>query len=359
MKKSIFLFSVLATAIACNPKTANVIQIEEGNDISVFADGIKEVELIPLSTDATHLLGSQTNLILTENGYVVIDTPNSKIYHYNHAGEFINTIGRKGRGPGEYNTLLNAEISGDSLFVFSAPQKMQCFRLDGKLLSEKKLSSLGKQTYIFHSDTLNYYDFSPTKKDRLVVTGRTGERKHLRTTTSVLPYDMSSPRFSSNGSSVFLIDSYSTVIYQYINHQLTEHLKFDFGKYSIPEAFFSAGDPYKAATILLESDFAAINRYIETPEIKIVEVMMQSNGDLKFTYGLYNQKWIWFDCNGYGEVLKESIKTANGKTLFALLDPSMLLPFAESRILDKVTNKETLKHISENDNYVIAKIELK
>ena len=56
---------------------------------------------------------------------------------------------------------------------------------------------------------------------------------------------MSSPRFSSDGNSVFLIDSYSPVIYQYKNLQLSEYLRFDFGKYAVPETFFSAGDPYK------------------------------------------------------------------------------------------------------------------
>lgn len=37
----------------------------------------------------------------------------------------------------------------------------------------------------------------------------------------------------------------------------------------------------------------------------------------------------------------------------------MLMHLAESQVLDKTNNKEILKHISENDNYVIAKIELK
>lgn len=358
MKKTILSIPIIAIT-ACNPNTTYTIKVENGSDISAFSDRIKELDLIPLSTDDTHLLGTQINLIPTDDGYIVLDVPNSKIYHYDLNGAFVNVIGRKGRGPGEYNSLLNAELAGDSLYVFSAPQKMQCFSLDGRLLSEKKIPALGKQSYIFRSDTLNYHDFSPTKKDRLVVTSSNGERKYLHTKASVLPFAMSSPRFSSDGNSVFLIDSYSPVIYQYKNLQLSEYLRFDFGKYAVPETFFSAGDPYKAATILLESDFAVINRYMETPEIKIVEVMTQSNGDVKFIYGLYDKKWTWLDCSGHGEALKESVKAAKGKTIFALLAPQMLMHLAELQVLDKANNKEILKHISENDNYVIVKIELK
>ena len=86
--------------------------------------------------------------------------------------------------------------------------------------------------------------------------------------------------------------------------------------------------------------------------------MTQSNGDVKFIYGLYDRKWIWFDCSGHGEALKESFKFAVGKTIFVLLDSSTVEHLEES-ILDKVGNKEILKHMSEKDNYVIAKIELK
>ena len=358
MNKNILSVLVII-ATACHSNSTYTVHIEDGNDISVFSDSIKELEFIPLSTDDTHLLGTQTDLILTNDGFIVVDVPNSKIYHYNQSGKFINAIGRKGRGPGEYNSLLNVELAGDSLYVFSAPQKMQCFSLDGKLLSEKKSPSLGRQSYIFQSDTLNYQDFSPTKKDRLVVNGRYGEKKYLHSKASVLPFNTSVSRFSSNGDSVFLIDSYCPVIYQYNTQQLSEYIRFDFGKYTIPETFFSAGDPYKAAAVLLESDFAVINRYMETPELKIVEIMTQSHGDVKFIYGLYDQKWTWFDCIGHGEVLKESFKFAIGKTIFALLDPSFLMHLEESQILDKASNIEILKHISEKDNYVIAKIELK
>lgn len=357
MNKNILAVFIIIIA-ACNSNSTYTVQMENGNDISAFSDSIKGIELIPLSTDDTHLLGTQTDLIPTGDGFIVLDLPNSKIYHYNHSGTFINAIGRKGRGPGEYNSLLNVELAGDSLYVFSAPQKMQCFSLDGKLLSEKKIPSLGRQSYIFRSDTLNYHDFSPTKKDRLVVNWRSGGKKYLHTNVSVLPFNTSASRFSSNGDTVFLIDSYNPVIYQYANQQLSEHIRFDFGKYAIPNTFFSAGDPYKAAAVLLESDFAVINRYMETPELKIVEIMTQSHGNVKFIYGLCDKKWTWFDCSGHGEALKESFKFAVGKTVYALLDPAMLEHLDES-FLEKASNREILKHISEKDNYVIAKIDLK
>lgn len=358
MNKNILAVFIIITA-ACNSNSTYTVHVEDGNDISAFSNSIKELELIPLSTDDTHLLGTQTDLIPTDDGFIVLDVPNSKIYHYDQSGTFINAIGRKGRGPGEYNSLLNVELVGDSLYVFSAPQKMQCFSLTGELLSEKKIPSLGRQSYIFRSDTLNYHDFSPTKKDRLSVSGRSGEKEYLHTTASVLPFNTSVSRFSSDGDSVFLIDSYSPVIYQYNNQKLSEHIRFDFGKYTIPKTFFSAGDPYKAAAVLLESDFSVINSYMETPELKIVEIMTQSNGDVKFIYGLYDKEWTWFDCSGHGEALKESFKFAVGKTIFALLDPAMLTHLKGSLILDKASDKEILKHISEKDNYVIAKIELR
>ena len=143
MNKNIIAVFIIITA-ACNSNSTYTVHVEDGNDISAFSNSIKELELIPLSTDDTHLLGTQTDLIPTDDGFIVLDVPNSKIYHYDQSGTFINAIGRKGRGPGEYNSLLNVELAGDSLYVFSAPQKMQCFSLDGKLLSEKKDSIFGQ-----------------------------------------------------------------------------------------------------------------------------------------------------------------------------------------------------------------------
>lgn len=99
---------------------------------SSFFESVKSLELIPLDIDNTHLLGSSISLIPIEDGsYILTDRRNSKVYHFSSGGKFLNSIGQRGNGPGEYTSITDVQAFKGKIHVFNAPDKELIFLPDG------------------------------------------------------------------------------------------------------------------------------------------------------------------------------------------------------------------------------------
>ena len=62
---------------------------------------------------------SISNIALDEYGRVYIEN-NATIYQYDNNGNYIRSIGRKGRGPGEFQVIHNYKIRNNKLYVYDA-----------------------------------------------------------------------------------------------------------------------------------------------------------------------------------------------------------------------------------------------
>lgn len=71
--------------------------------VSEYASSI---EYIPLETTDDCLIGDEFSLIVASQDIFVHHFLEKKIYRFDKSGKFLNFIGKRGQGPGEYNDVF-------------------------------------------------------------------------------------------------------------------------------------------------------------------------------------------------------------------------------------------------------------
>ncbi|MCI1785596.1 MAG: 6-bladed beta-propeller [Bacteroidales bacterium] len=360
MKKIALFLSIAAALSGCCNRNSG-ISFQKSDSIDGLARLTSSIELVPLESDSTHLLGAEPELFLFGKDYITADKMNCRIYRYSSDGRFLNSIGAKGNGPGEYANIADVQITGDSVFVFSGQGKMAEYDPEGTLISSSDTLDSGMQSYIAENGILTYYGYGSGKDYRMSYKKDSLFKKFLDTEAKVLNFSPGSPVFSkTSDGDVAILDSYNPVIYKFKSGTIEPYLKFDFGKYAIQEAFFKYDDAFKAMQFLLSTDFAIMNRYFENTEYKFAEITTQSKDNTEFSYGLAkNDSWKWFYAGKAGkDPLATSFRTIDDhNTLFCIIDPALADKIPDA-LMKKVSNPDIIKNIKKDDNYIIAKIHL-
>jgi hypothetical protein len=89
-------------------------------------------------------------------GVVVTDEPVQELRVFDAGGRFINKMGRKGRGPGEFNQIKNIAVYGDTIYAVDTRFGTAVFLLDGSLVRHLAPPSLSPyhaiEAWGFHAD---------------------------------------------------------------------------------------------------------------------------------------------------------------------------------------------------------------
>ncbi len=343
--------------------TPSVEFVEERSNTS-FADVISSVELIPVEMDEQHLLGNNVYLYLLPDGFLLADKQNAKLNLYSKDGIFLNTIGRRGNGPGEYTRIGDVQVLGDHIHVYDDPKQELVFSTDGELLKTNK-KDLGFHSFRTRSGFLSYYGYG-AKKGYRVIFQREKDGKEfgfLELDSKLLALTLDNDVFahSADGSVVF-IDSYSPTIYKFYNEKVTPYLSFDLGRYSIKESFFTAGDAFLAAEELFASNYGIIIGYSESNEYKFVQLLLknQTEDRDRIEYGLFNgSKWCWFSLSDLvKESMPGSLRFISDGILYGLFTIEELNR-TKDLFREKIINNELNSIAEDDDGYVLAKIRLK
>lgn len=359
MKKLVpFLFLALCSCARPEGK----IQFEDNTSIQPLISSIAAVELVPLETDSTHLLGASPDMLLAGNDYILADRQNCRIYRYSSGGKFLNAIGEKGRANNEYANIDNIQTTDNDVMVFSRPGKMLRFSKDGATCTLREINDKGVQSYLVGSDILTYYSYSSGHPYRLALLGARDTLGFLRTKEKVMNFAGDGQVFSGDEKNgIFVLDSYSPTIYEFKDGSLDPYLSFDFGKYSIPEEFYNFKDAFQSSQYLFTRNFALVHKFFCSKDFQLVEIFVQKEKGPEFHYGLGKRgKWNWFYAGKAGEdPLPVSFRQfdAQGR-LICVIDPSVIERLPQG-FLRLVRNKEIINQLNANSNYVIAKITLK
>lgn len=115
------------------------IRLTENIPISEVATNI---QYIPLETNIKCLLGQSPRIQITDHN-IFISTDMEHLYRFSRNGKFINEIGRVGKGPGEYNKIINYVIDekNQNIYINDSPfgKKILCYNFEGRYLQKFKL----------------------------------------------------------------------------------------------------------------------------------------------------------------------------------------------------------------------------
>ena len=102
--------------------------------VSEYASSI---EYIPLEDREECLLSNELNVVVTAQDIFVHDAKENKVFRFDKTGKFMNLMGKRGQGPGEYNRIFG---------IYADDSSKECFLLEP------------------FSNRINVYDYNGTFK---------------------------------------------------------------------------------------------------------------------------------------------------------------------------------------------------
>jgi len=175
------LIVVFFTMCRQKPQTDGAIYVDlnRPEKVSLF-DYFRSIELIPLETSLDALLYGISRMIVHDNKYYALDKNLSIIFIFDETGKFLNKIGKKGQGKGEYVFIQDFTINSFSgnIEILEPYGKVHIYDLSGNYIETKKvtfpdfrvvhsISAIDNQTHVFESKyqskKIIYYNFDEQK----------------------------------------------------------------------------------------------------------------------------------------------------------------------------------------------------
>lgn len=96
-----------------------------GNSLNDIGFKIESTEFIPLETTDSSLVGNVSTLMCEDECWYV-ESNHSYLYRFDNKGRFLNSIGHRGSGPGEYINIKTFGIANGKIYVISSNQNKVC-----------------------------------------------------------------------------------------------------------------------------------------------------------------------------------------------------------------------------------------
>jgi hypothetical protein len=138
-----YLFTLTLIAFSCISDNDALYEIDPRNfvDNKITLAGIADdIKYVPLDSNFPF---TPYNYRITP-GFIYTSTKNSGILKFDRQGKLINTIGRKGRGPGEFSSGFKFTVdekSGD-VFIMDTGNRTKVYSQNGTFLREIRLSEI-------------------------------------------------------------------------------------------------------------------------------------------------------------------------------------------------------------------------
>jgi len=160
-------------------------------------------KVVKLEVKRNSLIGNIDHVIRNKNGdFYVGDYDSSKrILRFNQYGDFINSIGTIGQGPGEYNHIFGFALNSDGSVVLLTANKIIKFDKYGNLIKEKRINYHALDIAII--DDLIYiyilrYLYSPKIKKAILILN-----SDFSKIGEIYPYDTRFEKFSFLPNKIF------------------------------------------------------------------------------------------------------------------------------------------------------------
>ncbi|MFO7981414.1 MAG: 6-bladed beta-propeller [Candidatus Aminicenantes bacterium] len=118
--------------------------------------------------DNNYLFYRPYGLSLDSQGNIyVMDTGNYRIQKFSSSGEYLQTIGKKGQGPGEFDRMQSFYIDGEDSIYVSSGMKIQKFNDKGEFVTSIPLASQIYDFWVSPDDFIYGIVYSSTEEGRV------------------------------------------------------------------------------------------------------------------------------------------------------------------------------------------------
>ena len=374
--KHILYVTCLLLFISCENKNSKVLKNADGHLSLVFekqsssiffSDRIfKKIEITPLETADDCLVGEDPELLSDDHHYFIRDYQQEFILRFDKSGKFINRIGRRGGGPGEYKAIEDYYIDSKAkvVEVLETYGPILRYKYDGTFISSMKVDGFAN-SFIKTGDT---YWINRGMNHELASDGRLFKVSEDGTVIDrFLPLKTHWPSiteqcFSRSGNIISFKECLSHLVYRIIDDGPVKTTVIDFGKYDIPQYLYSRDFP-AAIDALRSKGYASIEKYLENNKFIYIFFRVTQYGK---NTDIYNH-WLVNKNTGNSVLQKLShddplwVMMENAKVL---TDDDKLIFIANAQMfkecIDPFFNNTnlTMASLSEESNPVIVSLQI-
>ena len=257
--------------VGIDPDGQLVLHFEAQSTSTFFSDRIfGRIEITPLETADNCLIGNEPiKLISDQHHYFIQDYQNLVVFRFDRAGKFINSIGSRGTGPGEYLDILDVDIDPDTQVVeiLAPTNKIMRYDYNGTFLAIQNYDVSLLLSFIKKGSNYWFYTHQLTGDDRLMKISENGTvmLKFLPSKTD-WKIPIGNWFFEQSGNTITFKEMLSHTVYNITDNGPVETTVLNFGKYAIPESFYKLDLTDALLNELNNKYYAMILKYLENEQ---------------------------------------------------------------------------------------------
>lgn len=196
-----------------------------------------------VSRDGFELLAQDNRILVSSNSVGI----------FNQEGDFLNPIGAKGRGPGEYLTNFKIEICQDRIRLLDrSGQKFLDYNFEGQFIGSYSLGAYANNFTCIGDQTIVYMGYEPHEENKQLLLFN----KYMKLTDSFFPMDLEKSRYMNAFSitnffhykdSVRFLNPFEYTIWDLRVRdnamRVSPRFHIDFGQHAIPNDFYQQSFP--------------------------------------------------------------------------------------------------------------------
>lgn len=211
------------------------------------SDIIEDFKYIPLEGSDKSLMGQFQDACIYEGRIFIHDVETNMVYIFNMQGKFINKVGKRGNGPGEFFQPESMAIDPfrNQLLVYDTfIRKIFYFTLDGEFLHADQMAIRGNQNFRVISPNLMAFGVNRTRENpqleemnkySIIYTDsalnvRGGIWKEEK--NDIEQFSLSS--FSSSDKQIYYTPPYASDVYELAGDTLVHRYHLDYSKWDNP-----------------------------------------------------------------------------------------------------------------------------
>ena len=136
--KVLYLIGAILLCVGCNdssrtPAGGEVYKVDLEDKINPFDRIFSKAEIIPLETAESGLLADMQKIFLVDENLYIHDFMFQTLNQFDSTGKFIQRIGKRGQGPGEYRNMYDCyiDIEKKKIYFLSVFGTIKQYQIDG------------------------------------------------------------------------------------------------------------------------------------------------------------------------------------------------------------------------------------